>query len=226
MAEGQSTACFVRENLRSGVMTHPSASPTLVLHGLRIKGFAETDVIAEAVGLDDVTVVRSLEQLAEAGLVTRKQGVEVSGWVLTPQGRSEHEKLLADELDAAGGRADIERIYAEFTVLNPELLQLCTDWQLRDGVVNDHHDAAYDAEVISRLTQLHERAFPVLAALGEVLVRFTGYPPRLQRAVEEVQAGHHDWFTRPLIDSYHTVWFELHEDLLATLGLVRAEQSG
>ena len=31
----------------------------------------------------------------------RKQGVEVSGWVLTPQGRADHEKRLADELDAA-----------------------------------------------------------------------------------------------------------------------------
>ena len=24
-----------------------------------------------------------------------------------------------------------------------------------------------------------------------------------------------------MIDSYHTVWFELHEDLLATLGIER-----
>ena len=36
-----------------------------------------------------------------------------------------------------------------------------------------------------------------------------------------------EWFTRPMIDSYHTVWFELHENLLATLGIERArEQAG
>ena len=29
-----------------------------------------------------------------------------------------------------------------------------------------------------------------------------------------------------MIDSYHTVWFELHEDLLATLGLERAAETG
>jgi hypothetical protein len=27
-----------------------------------------------------------------------------------------------------------------------------------------------------------------------------------------------------VIDSYHTVWFELHEDLLSTLGIERASE--
>jgi hypothetical protein len=27
-----------------------------------------------------------------------------------------------------------------------------------------------------------------------------------------------------MIDSYHTIWFELHDDLLATLGLERADE--
>ncbi len=27
-----------------------------------------------------------------------------------------------------------------------------------------------------------------------------------------------------MIDSYHTVWFELHENLLATLGIERARE--
>ena len=43
-------------------------------------------------------------------------------------------------------------------------------------------------------------------------------------AILGVEAGDHQWFTRPLIDSYHTVWFELHEDLLSTLGKERASE--
>ena len=39
-----------------------------------------------------------------------------------------------------------------------------------------------------------------------------------------VTEGDRDWFTKPTIDSYHTVWFELHEDLLATLGLERSSE--
>ena len=40
-----------------------------------------------------------------------------------------------------------------------------------------------------------------------------------------MQAGEKDWFTKPTIDSYHTVWFELHENLLATLGIERGKET-
>ncbi|MBV8161068.1 MAG: hypothetical protein JO265_09110 [Acidimicrobiia bacterium] len=63
-----------------------------------------------------------------------------------------------------------------------------------------------------------------MARLGSVLDRFGPYGQRLAAAVERVEAGDHDWFTKPLIDSYHTVWFELHEDLLSTLGKERASE--
>jgi hypothetical protein len=39
-----------------------------------------------------------------------------------------------------------------------------------------------------------------------------------------VQSGEIEWFTKPMIESYHTIWFELHEDLLASLGLDRAKE--
>ncbi|HYF44686.1 MAG TPA: hypothetical protein VD926_00655 [Acidimicrobiales bacterium] len=208
-------------------MTDPAdPAGTSVLHALRVRGFAETDVLAEVTHLDDVTVVRALEAFADDALVVRRQGVEVSGWVLTPQGRAEHEKRLAEELDAAGARAVVEGLYAEFTLLNPVALQVCTDWQLREGALNDHGDADHDAGVVDRLTELHERARPVLEGLAGALPRFRGYADRLQRAVDEVRAGHGEWFDKPLIDSYHSVWFELHEDLLATLGLERSTETG
>ncbi len=54
-------------------MTVDVASSTSVLHALRVKGFAETDVLAEVTHLDDVTVVRALEAFAEEDLVKRRQ---------------------------------------------------------------------------------------------------------------------------------------------------------
>lgn len=198
----------------------------MVLHGLRVKGFAETDTLAEASGLDDVVVVRALERFADEGLVTRKQGVEVSGWVLTPDGRAEHEKRLAAELDESGARGAVEDAYGRFLALNPELLAVCTDWQVRDGVRNDHADADHDAAVLARLAALHVQAGPVVADLAATLTRFGRYPERLDRAATKVAAGDHDWIDKPLTDSYHTVWFELHEDLLATLGLERSAPTG
>ena len=61
-------------------------------------------------------------------------------------------------------------------------------------------------------------------ARSPVLPRFARYAPRLTNAVDRVRAGEVDWFTKPVLDSYHTVWFELHEDLLATLGIERGEE--
>ena len=40
-----------------------------------------------------------------------------------------------------------------------------------------------------------------------------------------VGAGQHEYIARPLIDSYHTVWFELHEELIEAAGLSRADEA-
>jgi hypothetical protein len=39
--------------------------------------------------------------------------------------------------------------------------------------------------------------------------------------LRRVDRGERRWVDAPRIDSCHTVWFELHEDLLASLGLER-----
>ena len=66
---------------------------------------------------------------------------------------------------------------------------------------------------------------PVLTD-SEALARFGGYRGRLSNALARAREGGVDWVTRPVIDSYHTVWFELHEDLLATLGRTRSAERG
>jgi hypothetical protein len=64
----------------------------------------------------------------------------------------------------------------------------------------------------------------VLAELGGALDRYRPYRSQLARAVAKVEAGDGEWFTKPVLPSFHTVWFELHEDLLTTLGLDRAAE--
>ena len=113
-------------------------------------------------------------------------------------------------------------MYESFGPLNREVLRLCTDWQVRPGgALNDHTDAAYDWSVIDRLTAVDQRAGPLLRRLGETVPHFAPYGDRLRSARQRVVDGEHDWFTSPRVDSYHTVWMELHEDLLAALGLAR-----
>jgi hypothetical protein len=205
-----------------------SSEPSfLVLHALRLKGFAEDDVIAGVTGLDVDDVTTILKDLAGDDLAVRRDG-RVSGWSLTPGGRSTHATLAADELAAAGARDTVKGAYERFLAINQEMLSVCTAWQLRDvdgsQAINDHTDAAYDQSVIARLMGIHDRVRPVAVDLRDAMARFGGYGGRLRDALEKVVGGEHEWFTKPVIDSYHTVWFELHEDLLSTLGIERASE--
>lgn len=208
-------------------MGHRSEPRLLVLHGLRLKAFADPAALSPATGLDVGHVMESLAELGKEGLVARREG-RVSGWSLTQAGREVHIDLLQEELVAAGCHDLIAASYGRFRALNGELLSTCTAWQLQEvdsrQVANDHRNADYDAGVIARLSAVNAAVQPVCADLGEPMGRFLPYSGRLQGALDRVVAGELDWFTKPLIDSYHAVWFELHEDLLVTLGIERSKE--
>jgi hypothetical protein len=211
-------------------MSTTSDPRTLVLHGLRLKGFADAAAIAEAGGVSEADAKPELDALVDAQLATYREG-RLSGYALTPAGRAEHARLVAEELEASGQGPAIQAAYERFLAINQDLLGICTAWQLREvdgeSVVNDHTDPAHDADVIGQLAELHAKVAPICADLGAALARFGAYGERLGHALARVQAGDGDWFTKPMIASYHTVWFELHEDLLCTLGIERsAEGSG
>jgi hypothetical protein len=87
-------------------------------------------------------------------------------------------------------------------------------------MVNDHTDPDYDARVLRLFGELDRRAGAVCAELAAVLPRFGQYRVRLADALARVAAGELDHLTTSM-DSYHSVWFQLHEDLLATLGIAR-----
>jgi hypothetical protein len=208
-------------------MAFASDPDTLVLHGLRLKGFAEIDAVARLVDLEPNEVVKRL-QFAEAQQLAKYRHGRVSGWTLTAAGRVEGERRLAEELEAAAAREPVTAAYREFLVHNPTMLQVCTDWQMREvaghHVVNDHTDPAHDESVVAELERLDDAVQPVCRQLHAVLERFRSYGPRFGEARRRVRAGELDWFTKPTIDSYHTVWFELHENLLATLGIERGNE--
>jgi hypothetical protein len=208
-------------------MAHQSPLRLRVLHAVRLKGFADDDTVASMAGLTSADATNVLGELAGQGLAVKREG-RLSGWSLTPDGRATHAKLLAADVDDAACRAAVEDAYKRFLALNQRMLECCTLWQLRevDGqqVPNDHSDAAHDALAIGKLGAIDDEVQPVCSDLTTELDRFADYGPRLRAARQKVETGDTDWFTKPLIDSYHTVWFELHEDLLATLGIERSKE--
>jgi hypothetical protein len=101
-----------------------------------------------------------------------------------------------------------------------------TDWQLKggaDGEPNAHDDAEYDAAVLARLDEVHARVLPIIEAAAAQLPRLNAYSTKLLAALGKVKSGDTAWLTRPLTDSYHTVWFELHEELIGAIGMTREE---
>ncbi len=209
-------------------MATPSDAELLVLQGLRLRSFAATDLVAAAADLPLDEVRDLLEQFRDKGWVRYRDGA-LTGWMLLPAGRAVGQDLLAAELDATGRRDEVDAAYQGFLALNQRLLRACTDWQLRptDGgepVLNDHSDAAYDATVLAELRRIDAEVQPIASGLAGILDRFGSYPARFRRALAAAEAGDVDWFTKPTIDSYHTVWFELHENLLSTLGIPRGTE--
>ena len=198
-----------------------------MLHALRLKGFAEDEVVAATSGLDVDEVSKQLKEQAAEELVVRRDG-RISGWSLTPTGRARHASLVAADLHAADAHDVVRSAYDRFLEINQDMLGVCTAWQLRDvdgaQAINDHGDASYDAGIVERLVGIHDRVRPVTADLRDAMTRFAGYGDRLRNALEKVVGGESEWFTKPMIDSYHTIWFELHEDLLCTLGIERSSE--
>jgi hypothetical protein len=205
----------------------PTPDPDLlVLHVLRLKGFADTGAVVSSTGLDVADVATRLEKAQADGFATHREG-RITGWSLTSAGRAAHKELVEDEIARAdGAREAIATTYQSFLDINGALLAVCTDWQLRNGALNDHADAAYDDAVVARLGEVDAAVQPLCADASHALARFSRYGPRLASALDKVRHGDTEWFAKPVLDSYHSVWFELHEDLLVTLGLERSKEGG
>lgn len=186
----------------------PDDATFRLLHEVRLRGVVE------------VRETEIVTPLLEGGFVVHSaRGVRI-----TALGRETHAswaRLAADGEDEPVAR----RAYERFLPLNRELLHICSSWQVRPGdIPNDHKDPRYDWAVIDRLHGLDERIGPVVSRLGRAVARFAEYRPRLRHALGQVDDGAAEWLTSPRCDSYHTVWMQLHEDLLLAIGGDRAEE--
>ncbi len=196
-----------------------------VLVALRLGALVPAAEVAGRAGVAPEVAEAILRDLGDAGLARSRQG-RTAGWMLTAEGRDECHRLVQGE--AADVEEAIRDAYRRFLGVNQRLIDACTDFQLRlvDGehIPNDHTDPAHDAAVLAEVAGVDQVAAPVCDELASTLERLGGYGPRLAGAWARVEAGETDWLNSPRLDSYHTVWFELHENLLMTLGIERGHE--
>jgi hypothetical protein len=195
----------------------------LVMHALAVKKHADAPALAEFTGLSQADVTRLLAGATASGRVAAAQGK----YVLTPLARLALDGQYARQYADLRENATLLQAYASFEQINIQLKTLITDWQTTEvggaRVPNDHSDAGYDMRILDRLGNLHERAERILVQLVNGLPRFDYYRRKLTRALERAEDGQSEWVSDARLPSYHTVWFELHEDLLRILGRRRVE---
>jgi pyruvate, orthophosphate dikinase len=216
-----------------GVALTPSASvppaasrkvtPGDCLRAIGIKGFATIEGVADAVLSTPDDVRPALAQLAVDGYLTTSAGA----YRLTDAGKEEVARMLAAEqagwgIDQANAALDV------FLDLDHRVKEVVTAWQLHDGpegpVMNDHADTAYDQAILGRLAGLHDETIAWLDPLEAGCPRLGAYGVRLGRAIGQAVAGDPRYVASPRVDSYHGIWFELHEDLIQLAGRRREDE--
>jgi hypothetical protein len=184
----------------------------LLLHALRVKGAANAADLETASGVEGAAA--RVEPLLGAGLVSRAGEGETAIFGLTAAGRERDAELVAAEVPDPV-RTEIGGSYdASFLPVNAEFKALCASWQ-SDGE---------SFELLEELLDVHERVDGFLAGAAGPVPRLGRYRERLASALDRVQDGDGDALVGAIGPSYHNIWFELHEDLIASLGRSRADE--
>lgn len=191
------------------MMSLPEADRLRFLQALRVKGRCDAARLAGAWALDDSRALEVLALLRGEGLVEEKGGFHA----LSEAG----ERLRAQLLEAERAQVDshaMESLYGEFLAVDPVFKQLVADVQLG---TRERADAASD------LAPLHEQLAPLLERVSALLPRLQPYAQRFQDALAALEGGDPRYLASPLVESYHGIWFEFHEELIQASGRTRAE---
>jgi pyruvate, orthophosphate dikinase len=186
-----------------------------------IKGFALPEGVAEAVLSTPEAVQPVIDDLVNNGLVESSAGA----FKLTETGRHRSDETLQKDR-AAWGPENASAALDAFLDIDHRVKDVVTAWQMRDAQTpNDHTDAEYDAGILERLAAVHRDATAWLAPIEPKITRFRDYDTRLSRALAAATDGDGRYVASPRVDSYHGIWFELHEDLIQLAGRTREEES-
>jgi pyruvate,orthophosphate dikinase len=212
--------------LAEGGASAPAASGSLVredvLRTLLIKAYVTPEVLAACMFSTPEQAADLLDRLVADGLVE----ISAGAFRLTADGKAAASELVVDDRECLGADEAVGALDA-FLALDGRMKETVTAWQMRDAdaqVFNDHSDAVYDRSVLDRLAALHADALAWLRPLTARLDRLSDYEARLQRAADYARDGDTAYVASPRVDSYHSVWFELHEDLIRLAGRTRADE--
>src|SRR5699024_139541 len=134
----------------------------LVLHGVRLAGFAKIEAVAERANLPTSVVGDWLGVLVGHGLVEHMAFGDAGGWILTDAGKARDTELLREELNASGVASELQIALEDFeSTVNAQLVRVITDWQLQSPTEQDASSSA----ILQELTELAEALDGLMIAL-------------------------------------------------------------
>ncbi|MEE4146267.1 MAG: hypothetical protein V2I26_15795 [Halieaceae bacterium] len=195
----------------------------LLMHGIAVKKYCDLDELCAVTRLSPVSAQTLLGEALAKGRV-----VEVNGkYALTPAGQITLRSSYAGACGPLRADPGFMSAYEAFEEINQDLKQVITDWQTMtiggEKVPNDHSDRTYDESIIDRIGRIHEKVEKIVKRLATQVPRMERYSEKLLEALERAEDGDIQWVSDARMESYHTLWFELHEDLLRLVGRERQE---
>ena len=186
-------------------------STVAVLKIVKLKGMCTSDQISQALLVSDKD---STKVISNCGEFLEKVGDYYS---LGDVGR---ELLLNDlsEKQVLIPIADLEQLHQQFLELDSEFKSLVTDWQL-----TQEKNESDLKELHSRLEIITTETSSGLIQLENIDKTFRRYVPLFEIALDGIRDGDSSMIASPLKDSYHTLWFELHQELIDLTGISRAD---
>ncbi len=182
------------------------ATELAVLHALAMAGIASTETVAATVEDSADSVAATLEALAREGVV---EGVD-DRWYVTDAGDDWLTELCRERFDA-DDRATLAARHEDFEALDRRVKALASEWQ-----------ETRDPDLVADLRTVHAELETLLDGLPEAVTAvYDPYRRDLAAALDALEEGQEAYFTGTDVDSYHEVWFRLHDDILRTLGAGR-----
>lgn len=200
----------------------------LVLNYLDIfRVIKDVKLVEKSTGLKPEEVMAYLSKLTEKGLAVKETKETVERWKITSDGEKVVNSYRQFILNRTGQREAIIRKFEEFeNIHNIKFKELATAWQVKivNGrpVINDHSDPEYDSAILRQILALHKSVLNTLEGIASAISMFKNYMGRLDRAAKKIEENELEYFIKNE-DSYHNVWFELHENVLKFWGRERRE---
>jgi len=186
----------------------PDVTLLELVRTVQLKGLCTAARLAKVLGTGEPVVEAAIAAHGDLFRVTPR------GITLTSDGRS----WLADQLTAERAtvaKGTLEPCYGRFLVLNRRFKQLVSEWQVSSA---GGYTAAAFAAMVETLAALHTELRPLVGESGGHVARLRRYATRFDAALAQLRGGDASMLASPLKESYHTVWFEYHEELLRLCG--------